>query len=150
MHKVIHAEMLTDDSGGWFPGRRPLTERRVVTIKARLVAEPRVDLSKRPRSAATVVRRASEWCCPWSVFSYPGHNRGVRTILGHEVPNSTLCNWKATGRFPVWVAERLAHYIEARCMVGLALVSELREYAVRRGAEVSGSGAHLKRVVLPE
>lgn len=142
MRASARAEMTADDAGAHIAHR---IYQRVERMPARKRMVAATDLSNRPKPRATLCRRAMSWCLPWSIFSYPGHLRGIRAILGHEVPNSTAHWWKDRDRLPVWAAERLLWYIGARCAVGLTLCNELRAYIAAREAEPpSKTGAHLK------
>jgi hypothetical protein len=66
-------------------------------------------------------------------------------ILGKPVSQAALYYWKRTDKLPVWVAQRLIAYIEARCGIGLALCDELRDHINRAGdGPPSKTGAHLR------
>jgi hypothetical protein len=142
MHANVRAETRADASGSPVPARVP---NHVVAMAARKRLTPATDLSRRPEKPPTMARRAAEWCLPWSIFSYPGHLRGIRTILGREVPNSSFHRWKWHDNMPRWACERLLTYIEARCRIGLALCDELRDHIKMAGdGPPSKTGAHLR------
>lgn len=56
-------------------------------------------------------------------------------VLGGITTWPAIRGWKTgRNRLPAWGARRIADTIEARCMSGLVLVRELREYAAEADA----------------
>lgn len=112
---------------------RPLG--RVSPIAARNLPTARIDLNKtRPAPFPTLWIRVCAWCLPWNVFSYPGHLKGISTLLA-GVGATTIQYWKRSDRPPVWAAVTLRDYIRSRCALGLSLADELDEYIRKREAE---------------
>lgn len=80
----------------------------------------------------TTFRLACEWCLPWTVFSYPGHERGLLAILGRILARRSVQMWKQKNNPPVWAATAIRDYIRHRCEVGLGLVDQLNAYIDER------------------
>jgi hypothetical protein len=146
MRHSVRAEETIDTAGAIVAVRLTRrTERSLDHISARKRLAPSTDLTNAPAPFQTLERRATAWCYPWNIHSYPGHIAGIMAILGKPISVSLLYYWKKTDRVPVWAAERLADYIEARCRVGFALVDELRDHIKRMSdGPPSKTGAHLR------
>lgn len=98
---------------------------------------PVIDLANLSKPGATTLfQRSCAWCLPWSVFTYPGHGRGVQALIGRARTLAAISYWKRKDWPPAWAATAIRDHIVRRCEVGLRLVSELDAYIARRGAEV--------------
>lgn len=81
----------------------------------------------------TPFQLACEWILPWSVFSYPGHMRGILGILGRSLTYRSVSHWKrGVVKAPVWAVAGIRDYIRHRCEVGLGLVDQLNAYIDER------------------
>lgn len=96
------------------------------TPKLRWVANP---------VSETAYRLASEAAFPWHMRAYPGHQRGILTILGNRVTAWCHKDWKRSGRPAPWAATALATYLRQRAAIDLRLADELMAYVAAREAE---------------
>lgn len=79
----------------------------------------------------TLPERSLRWILPWTIKSYPGIRRGILELLGRRWGWSAIRGWRSGRRkFNPIAAEIMAYHIEASCKAGLALVDELRAYAL--------------------
>jgi hypothetical protein len=99
-----------------------------------------VDLSNRSKPPLTLWRRACEWCLPWSVFSYPGHGRGILAIIGRAVTPQTIHNWNRNDRPPAWAARAMLEHISRRIEAGQQIADALTFYIDVRECEVRYPG----------
>lgn len=132
---------IIDQSDG-VPKHAPIPHTRRARLRA---LRPCVDAGKGYQPLPTVFRMAAEWCLPWSVWTYPGHLRGLRAILSRAVTDRSVSYWKKLNNPPVWAAEVIRDYIRSRCVAGLAIADELDGYIAVRSARVHHLSGRLKR-----
>lgn len=95
----------------------------------------KVGQRKRPPTLVTartdLISLAVRWILPWSLGTYPGHQRGILAILARPITWKAIEHWKAGRRRPAaWACRALQSYIRTRCEVGLRLADELENLAV--------------------
>ncbi len=74
--------------------------------------------------------RSLRWLLPWTIWDYPGVQAGSMQVLSGRVALETLRSWwKGYHRMPRWAADAIGDAIEARLVVGYALLKELRAYS---------------------
>ncbi len=87
----------------------------------------------------TLCNRAVSWVLPWTIHQYPGFQRGLMQLFNHRWSWQAIRGWRSGRRsMRSDVARLLADHIRQRCETGLALVSELNDYAATVDIEPRG------------